>query len=108
MARVHHHGSENPANMAEFEYDTGFVLIVPLNGGADLADGETFTLTQDSETAIFEFDNDGIVIRTNVRVPFHGHHARDRGGQRDRGGDRFDVARPDAVECRRGPSAHRR
>jgi hypothetical protein len=60
-----------------FEYDSGFslqvpqtlTLQIPVAGGAALADGETFTITDGTRTAIFEFDTDGATTPNNIAIP---------------------------------------
>ncbi|MCU0960896.1 MAG: dockerin type I domain-containing protein [Pirellulaceae bacterium] len=60
----------SPAKTAKFEYETGFILLVPANGGAALVDGETFTLAQGSVSKVFELDSNNTVASGNVRVAF--------------------------------------
>jgi hypothetical protein len=56
-----------------FEYESGFSLRVPQtltiqvpeNGGADLTDGATFTIADDVNTVIFEFDDNGAFVDVN-------------------------------------------
>jgi hypothetical protein len=61
---------ETPANSVDFEFDSGYTLIVPPGGGADIVDGDIFRITHDGETVIFEFDNDDDVVTDRVPVPF--------------------------------------
>jgi hypothetical protein len=63
--------AQSPANIEEFEYDTGFILTVPSAGGAVIMDTETFSITHDDETFVFEFDSDNDYDDVNnVQVPF--------------------------------------
>ena len=50
---------------------TPFVIQAPLNGGADIADGDTFTIQKGSNLPVrFEFDSNGFATSGNVRVVF--------------------------------------
>ena len=58
------------AKSVKFEYDTGYVILVPANGGAGIADGETFTVGQGATTKTFEFDSNNSIGAGRVRVTF--------------------------------------
>lgn len=58
------------AKTVKFEYDTGYVILVPANGGAGIADGETFTVGQGATTKTFEFDSNNSIGTGRVRVAF--------------------------------------
>ena len=57
------------------EFDTGSVLVVRALSGAEIADGETFTITDDNPTGevtlTFEFNKTGGVSGSNIEVPIH-------------------------------------
>lgn len=58
------------ANSVTFEFDTGYVILVPATGGTALVDGETFLLSHGAVTKSFELDSNGQVATGRVRVPF--------------------------------------
>ncbi|MHB8954104.1 MAG: dockerin type I domain-containing protein [Pirellulaceae bacterium] len=58
------------AKSVKFEYDTGYVILVPATGGAALTDGETFSIRQGSTTKNFEFDSNNNVAAGRTRVSF--------------------------------------
>jgi hypothetical protein len=65
--------TDEQGNLVTFEYETGYVLQVPQTltlqipgaGGAAIADGEIFTISDDLNTAIFEFDDDNAFVDVN-------------------------------------------
>jgi hypothetical protein len=60
-------------NTLTFEFDSGYVLQVPPNGGnpvsAGIADGDTFAISGFGTTVIFEFDNDMVVNTPAQTLP---------------------------------------
>ena len=54
--------------MQLFEFDKGFSLAAPAGAGTTLVEGETFTITGPGGSATFEFDRNGAVSGTNVRI----------------------------------------
>ena len=58
------------AKSVKFEYDTGYVIVVPPTGGAALTDGATFSIKQGAVTKLFEFDSNNKLTSSGVRVPF--------------------------------------
>lgn len=56
-----------------FEFDTGFVLRVPGNGAAGLADGQFFRITNGAFSATFEFDQDGTVGPNRTAITYLGN-----------------------------------
>ena len=59
----------------DIEFDTGSVLVVRTLSGAQIADGEKFTITDDNPlgevTLTFEFNKVGDVESGNIEVPIH-------------------------------------
>ncbi len=96
-----------PANSVDFEYDTGFV-IVPANGGMDLTDAETFSISQGGGSpVVFELDNDDDDDDVNnVRVPFEDTSPEGRSGRCNCFGDIQHGAAADSDSRGARSSAH--
>ncbi len=62
--------TDDQGSSVTFEFDSGYGLQVPANGGADFVDGETFSITQGTLTKTFEFDSNGVSRPANVKVAF--------------------------------------
>ncbi len=65
----------NLASARTYEFDTGFLIDIPVNGGQGVGDGETITFTDNAtgNTFTVEFDNDDIddgVAVGNVEVSY--------------------------------------
>ena len=65
----------NLASERTYEFDTGFLIGIPVNGGQGVVDGETITFTDNAtgNTFTLEFDNDAIndgVTAGNVEVNY--------------------------------------
>ena len=70
--------TDESGNNVTFEYESGYSLQVPQTltlqipamGGAAIADGETFTITNGTNTTTFEFDRNGVSTTNRIVIPF--------------------------------------
>jgi hypothetical protein len=71
--------TDNAGLTVDFEFDCGpliqvqqsYTLVVPENGGEGIADGETFSISDDQNNEyVFELDRNGVVEQGNVAVPY--------------------------------------
>ena len=77
MTAIHSTITDNANNAVTFEYDSGYVLEVPQTlalqipstGGAAIADGEVFTISDGLITETFEFDSNGATGNDTTPAP---------------------------------------
>jgi len=70
--------TDEAANSVTFEYESGYslrvpqtlTLQIPATGGAAIADGETFTITNGTNTTTFEFDRNGVFTTNRVLINY--------------------------------------
>lgn len=53
-----------------FEFDSGYTMQVPANGGADITDASVITITVDATDYRFEFDDNGFTQPSSIAIPF--------------------------------------